>query len=360
MNRHSYSRSGTLFAALSLFGATAAHGQQSHVVPEQPADAREARDGVDVFVFNESDTASPLALPDRIAVTAHDGTTLILSAPDEAAKTVAAGRFVRVRYHLVSPDQPASPTLASSDTPAPPPTVERGVMTSTGSHSGLTSRLEPHDPVYGVMGAGDAGTKLQFSLALRPFEGAGILDGLRFAYTQTMFWATDQESAPFTSTIYSPEIYYEIRPDASLAIAAGYHHDSNGGDPDNSVDMNKIFLRGAKRFDLSDRWYAEVAPEAWFFFSTEYPRQPIRRYAGYTALRLTVGETDGIKVSGRLTGNPGTGKAAGEAFISYPLTRIDGSVGVYIFGQAYSGYGESLNDYDRNDSHARIGIAFTR
>ena len=79
-----------------------------------------------------------------------------------------------------------------------------------------------------------------------------------------------------------------------------------------------------------------------------------------TGLRVAVGQVDGIKIAGHLTGNPGTGKAAGELFASYPIGKIDDSLGIYIFGQAYTGYGEALDDYDRRDTHARIGISFTR
>ncbi|MBW4329993.1 phospholipase A [Stakelama sp. CBK3Z-3] len=329
---------------------------QTRIVPEQPASAQAARGGVDVFVVNEGDADETMTLPDELSVTAANGETLTLHAPDALPSGVAARGFVRVRYTLAGPATPP-PAVASAP---PPPDRESGVMSATGHHDGLLSRLEPHDPVYGVAGAGDAGAKLQFSFAVRPFEGAGVLDGLRFGYTQTMFWAIDRKSAPFRSTTYSPEIYYEIAPEDTVRIAAGYHHDSNGGGPATSVDINRFFVRAAKRFDIGHDWYAEVAPEAWLYYSTKHPRGSIKRYLGYTGLRLAVGQEDGIKFAGHLTGNPGTGKAAGELFVSYPLTRIDDSIGIYMFGQLYSGYGESLEDYDRSDSHARIGISFTR
>ena len=52
-------------------------------------------------------------------------------------------------------------------------------------------------------------------------------------------------------------------------------------------------------------------------------------------------------------------RASGELMVSYPLTRI-GGLGLYVFGQAFTGYGEALDDWDHNGTHARIGIAFTR
>ena len=60
-------------------------------------------------------------------------------------------------------------------------------------------------------------------------------------------------------------------------------------------------------------------------------------------------------------GNPGTGKGSAEAFVSFPLARIsDGLPHVYLFGQAFTGYGEALTDYNRRANQARLGVAFTR
>jgi outer membrane phospholipase A len=46
-------------------------------------------------------------------------------------------------------------------------------------------------------------------------------------------------------------------------------------------------------------------------------------------------------------------------FVSYPLAKL-GGLGIYVFGQGFTGYGEALDDYRVNDTHARIGIALTR
>ena len=351
----------TLLLATVTVPAVAA--AQIRAVPEQPASAAAAANGVDIFIVNEGDSPQPMTLPQTMTVTSANGDTVTLHAPDLPPQTLAAGRFARVRYTL---EQDQAPLLADAapppadHAPNPPAPGEATIETATGSHSGFLARFEPHEPIYGVAGLGDAGAKLQFSFGFRPFEGAGALDGLRFAYTQTMFWGINLDSVPFTSTTYSPEIYYEIAPSPSLRLAAGYRHDSNGEVRATSVGLNRLFVRAAKHFDLGSDWYVDVAPEAWVYIATEHPRRSIARYRGYTGLRVAVGQVDGIKIAGHLTGNPGTGKAAGEVFASYPIGKIDDSLGIYIFGQAYTGYGEALDDYDRRDTHARIGISFTR
>ena len=86
----------------------------------------------------------------------------------------------------------------------------------------------------------------------------------------------------------------------------------------------------------------------------------LRGYFGHTALSAAVGRRDGLKVAVAGRGNFETGKGAAELFVSYPLARLGGGLGFYLFGQAFTGYGEALDDYRRAARHARIGIALTR
>jgi len=87
----------------------------------------------------------------------------------------------------------------------------------------------------------------------------------------------------------------------------------------------------------------------------------ISRYWGYTSLTAAIGRQDSFKLAITGRGNPGTGKGAAEAFLSYPLSAIWGGLPhVYLFGEAFTGYGEALSDYKRSATHARLGIAFTR
>lgn len=400
----------TIFIALSLlFTATPAMAQV-RIVPDQPESAASAANGVDVFVMNEGAQTVTTDLPTRLKVTGQDGSAMTLYRVGDAQATVAAGGFVKWRYRNVDPaavatakalgkadgaapqviadaqgapaavDAPVladsgsdagvadgdkvtggAPVLAQSPpAPSPPPSDgEQVIATSTGIHSGLFDRFEPYEPIYGVAGANGAGAKLQFSFAFRPFEHAGVLNGLRFAYTQTFLWAIDQPSGPINSNDYSPEIYYELPASRSVTAALGYKHLSNGGGLTDSADMNRIFARASWRIALGNDWEATISPQAWVYVGEDGGADDLDRYWGYTSLMLSVGQLDGLKVSGMLRGNPGTGKGAGELFISYPLTRL-GGLGIYAFGQGFTGYGETIGDYRRRSSYARFGIAFTR
>ncbi|QNA85948.1 phospholipase [Sphingomonas sp. So64.6b] len=349
-------------AAATLTFATPALAQLRPLV-EPPESAAAAQDGVEVFLINEGQVALPAAGPDTIDTVAKDGTRLRLVAAPDGQTMVSPGGFARMHYRLAAAAQMVAATAGTPPATAAtaaasdrrPETLARG---SNGTATVLADRISAYEPTYGVYGPGDAGAKMQFSVAVRLF---GNEDGLRFkgAYTQTMFWALDKPSGPIRPTTYSPELFAELPLGQSTILGLGYRHDSNGEAGGQSIDVNRLFVRATKSFDLGGDWRFEVTPQAWFYSSRVGRGTDLDRYWGYTSLSASVAQTDGLKVAGTLRGNPGTGKGAGELFISYPLTRI-GPAGLYLFGQAFSGYGEALSRFDSSDSHARIGFAFTR
>jgi hypothetical protein len=346
--------------ALGLLAATPA-AAQLRAMPAQPASEVEALRGVEVFLVNEG--AAPIvdSGPRQIEVTAIDGTRLVLERVPGPTPTIAPGGFAKARYVPVSVAQAAIPP--SGQHPAAViPAEETLVQSSTGSSAAFVDRFEPHEPVYGVFGSGDSGGKLQVSFAFRPFaEDAPLkLGNLRFAYTQTMFWALREPSGPFRSTNYSPEVYADIPFDETTKIALGWRHDSNGRGELDSVDLNRIFARAEKSFDLGGDWHLDVAPQAWFYVGRLGVAPDVKDYFGYTALSAAIRQKDGIKIALTGRGNFETGHGGAELFASYPLAPLGGGLGFYLFGQAFTGYGEALDDYRRNDTHARIGIALTR
>jgi hypothetical protein len=318
---------------------------QVRAVPDQPASAAAAEAGVDVFLFNEGVEAVPARPPAEIAVTAADAARVTLLPDGPAPAMIAAGGFARVRYR-------ARPPLAAVAA------RETVFDTAQGVASVGLDRLSPYEPIYGVSGLGGAGAKLQFSFAYRPFD-RGALRHFRFAYTQAMFWAINVPSGPFRSTNYSPEAFFEVPVDAATRIAFGYLHDSNGRGEARSIDANRIFIRGVKSFALGDGWRAELVPQAWIYVGKQGVAPDLERYWGYTSLKASVFQPDGLKLTVTARGNPATGKGAAELHASYPLAQPLG-IGVYLFGQGFTGYGEALDDWRVADTHLRVGIALTR
>lgn len=323
--------------------------QTLRIVAEPPASAGAAESGVQVFALNEG--SEPVeAVPSEMTVVAADGTRLRIVPVDTATATVAPGGFRTLRYRVVAP------AVAQATPPIPAKDAETVVATASGTRSGFLDRFEPHEPIYGAFGLGSDGAKLQFSLAVRPFDGAGLLDGVRLAWTQTMFWAIDAPSGPFRSTNYSPEVYYQRALTNDLVGAVGYAHDSNGRDA-GSIDVNRLFASASYALPIGDGWQVEATPKAWTYVGTGY--RDLDRYWGNWSLGAAIGQADGLRIAATLR-NPLGSRRAGELFASYPLTRIGGGTGLYVFGQAFSGYGEAIDDYRLRSSSARLGIAFTR
>ena len=341
--------------------AAAPAAAQVRAIPAQPPSEQEALRGVEVFLVNEGAAPIADAGPRQIEVTARDGTRLVLERAPGPTRTIQPGGFAKARYVPVGVAGVAVPP-AAQHAAAAIPSEETVVQSSTGSSSAFLDRFEPHEPIYGVFGTGDSGGKLQVSFGFRPFaEDAPLqLGHLRFAYTQTMFWAIDQPSGPFRSTVYSPEVYVDSPIDETTKVAIGWRHDSNGrGDPD-SIDLNRVFARVEKQFDLGNDWRLDVAPMAWFYVGSSGAAQDVPDYYGYTSLTAAIQHRDGLKLALTGRGNVETGRGSAELFASYPLARLDSGFGFYLFGQAYTGYAESLDGYQVADRHARIGISLTR
>ncbi|WP_254293225.1 phospholipase A [Sphingomonas tagetis] len=350
-------------------------GAQVQAIPAQPTNEREALRGVSVILFNEGDTPVPAQGPRQIEVTADDGTRLVLERLPTAEFTLRPGGFAKVRYvpvaYAARPAAPAKPGKRSAPStvgraymgdPPPPPTAaaEAETLASRGSSSRFLERFSPHEPTYSAFGLRDAGAKLQVSLAFQPVGGESAISHLRFAYTQTMFWRLDLPSGPIAHTTYSPELFADVPIDPTATLGLGWRHDSNGEGPATSIDSNRIFGRFTKTFDLGGSWRAEVTPQAWFYVGRQGGAPDLDRYWGNASLGLTLIKPDSLKLNLIARGNPETGRGAAELFVSYPFAAIDRDIGFYLFGQAFTGHGEALDDYRRRDTHARIGIALTR
>ena len=348
----------------ALFAATPVAAQLRPLVEPPATAATAASDGVDVFLLNEGKDAAPVTAPDTLDTIARDGTPLKLELIRSSADTapVAPGGFARLRYRL-APLAEAPPTAVAENRPKPAPTPGEGetqVADSHGLSSSFIERIRPYEPIYAAQGSGSSALKLQFSLAARPFGGTGLLRHLNLAYTQTFFLATNRPSGPITSVTYSPEVFYDVPVGEQVNVAFGYRHNSNGGGPRDSVDLNRIFVRVNKSWDLGHQWRIDLAPTAWVFVGTRGIATDIDRFYGNAGINASIARKDGVKLALNGRGDPASGRGAAEFFASYPLTRIGGDVGLYLFGQVFTGYGETLPGYNRSETRARLGFALTR
>jgi phospholipase A1 len=201
--------------------------------------------------------------------------------------------------------------------------------------------------------------KFQLSFKARVWADEERDWGVWFAYTQQNHWQVfnDDLSNPFRETNYMPELLVNFRPGLALGdwqwnqLNFGLNHQSNGRADPISRSWDRLFVEGGIErgdFALLARAWARVE-----LGSDEEDDNPdITDYLGY-------GEVTGIWKRGgssytlMLRGNPATGKGAGQfTWMSRPLF---GPLKAYV--QFFSGYGESMIDYDWNQTTFGVGVA---
>lgn len=199
-------------------------------------------------------------------------------------------------------------------------------------------------------------TKFQISLAKPLFYDVfGLRESLVAAYTQTSWWQITKKSSPFRETNYQPEIFLNFASPKYLEkigvqnLKFGLLHESNGRDGSNSRSWNRAYVQGDLVYgDLT------ISPRVWSVIGEKNDNKEILNYIGHGDLRLSYKLNDQI-FSLMLRNNlhfDKTNKGAAELSYMFPIF----SSGVYGYLQYFTGYGESLIDYDRHTD--KVGLGF--
>lgn len=232
------------------------------------------------------------------------------------------------------------------------------------------SGLSAYEPVYALLGTEPTNAKLQLSAKYRLFgpegsigQSAPWLTGLHVAYTQTMFWDLGAESAPFESITFQPELLYILPRQApeGFGLQLGVRHESNGRDGPDSRSVNTAYVQPSFDVDLGDDYRLTLGPRLWFHFGKLEGNRDITDYRGWTGLVAAVEKEDGLRLAVNARGNVSTGKGAAQADLSHPLRQslFDG-LDLFFHAQLFTGYGETLLDYNRSTTRLRIGISVVR
>ncbi|MDX1809356.1 MAG: phospholipase A [Sulfurospirillaceae bacterium] len=196
----------------------------------------------------------------------------------------------------------------------------------------------------------------------------GLHDELFLGYTQTSWWQTSAKSAPFRETNYAPEFFMMI-PNADeqsvlKAYKIGLLHQSNGQGGLLSRSWNRVYLSGIFQMDG-----AFIIPRAWYripekkktdIYDTNGDDNPdIYNYLGYGDLTIAYPYKQNfftllLRNNLRFHGN---NHGAVQFDWTFPLKAVKDMFG-YI--QIFSGYGESLIDYNKRNNRIGIGFAITR
>lgn len=201
----------------------------------------------------------------------------------------------------------------------------------------------------------------QFSARLQTFVPNFFL-----AYTQQSYWRyldTDN-SSPFRETNYNPELFYHFTPDKNPlgdwgGMYIGFEHQSNGRSLPTSRSWDRLYI-----WPYWNSSHGEYSLKLWFRRPEDRKdalddpggddNPDLYRYYGYGEFYFYRQKSEGSAFSGMLRGNPSTGKGAMQLDYSWPLPNKD----TYFFTRVFSGYGESLIDYDNYVHRLSIGLEF--
>jgi phospholipase A1/A2 len=377
--------------------------------PSEPVPAG-SRTNLWLNVLNPSSQEVSWTFPQRIEgrIVSLQGASecwLELRDPAEAGDVkIAPGAFVRREYLLPVPGSVTGqvvvvfPQLNANrvvlDTVVPPPVANETEEKGESAFARLVKYVEPqepgkpfdpgrffkehisgYEPFYFIAGTKSPNAKIQISFMYQLLNNEGplaakapALKGFHVAYTQTSLWDWNAPSAPFFDTSYKPELLYAWERAAGgqppnwyqLDLQGGLKHESNGKDGADSRSMNIAYLRPTLTLGRDDGLQLTLQPRTWVYLGDLSNNPDIADYRGYADLRTIVGWKRGLQLSalGRMGKDANRGSL--QLDLTYPTMRIFGSFSLYLQAQYFTGYGESLLEYNRRSEAFRVGFSIYR
>jgi len=213
-----------------------------------------------------------------------------------------------------------------------------------------------YPPTYGHS-AKTAETEFQFSIKYDFYANLfGLSEVYSIGYTQKSFWQLYASSAFFRETNYNPEIFLTIpiahvkRFDYFKAIRLNFEHQSNGRGGAEERSWNFVM---ATFFLQTGFFFTEL--RAWKDVGELKYNLDLMEYLGYGEVRLIFPYKKHILKF--ISRNSFSDKRATEFNYSYPVTR-DNDLFLYVKG--FTGYGESLIDYNHQVNKIGIGFSISR
>lgn len=222
--------------------------------------------------------------------------------------------------------------------------------------------------------------ELQISFRLDFFSNLfGLHEIYTAAYTQRSFWQVYAASAPFRETNYQPELFVTfptyVRKMPLKAVMVGFGHQSNGQGNITEADITDVNLTADPGLapylrNRSRSWnylWGEAAMQFGSVF-TEFKlwyRLPehgkddnpdLIDYLGHGDVKFILPYGKSVTTL-MLRQNFMTGKGAQELTWSYPVDRQEN---VFWYLKVFSGYGESLIDYNNYVTKFSVGFSFSR
>lgn len=209
-------------------------------------------------------------------------------------------------------------------------------------------------------------TEFQFQLSVKTPLAVNLFDkkiDLFAAYTVNSYWQlyNSEYSSPFRETNHEPEFWMQIRPEWSIfgfhntVNFLGINHMSNGQGDSLSRSWNRIFAG----FTFARENLAFII-RPWVRIEEDIEdddNPDITDYYGHGDLRLAYKyKKHTLSLMTRNNLESGFSRGAVELGWSFPFFRYPFLKG-YV--QYFSGYGESLVDYDNYANTIGLGLQFT-
>ncbi|WP_159084663.1 phospholipase A [Dongshaea marina] len=203
--------------------------------------------------------------------------------------------------------------------------------------------------------------KFQFSFQTPLWENIlGSNFSWDFAYTQLSYWQAYAESAFFRETNYEPEMFvrYDFKDEKPFyidSIRSGFVHQSNGRGGDLERSWNRVYAN--VNFQFNDHWELQLEP--WvrlhgFMESRDY-NPDIYDYLGHGQFIIDYkvhGNTFSLISRNNL--ESGFSKGSTQLSWSFPIYEH-----LHGYVQLFTGYGQSLIEYNHYTNSAGIGFSFT-
>lgn len=200
---------------------------------------------------------------------------------------------------------------------------------------------------------------LKLKLAENPFD---LPMDLWFGYTQRSFWqaTNDEASSPFRATDYRPEVMAVFPLDKPVLgmrlryVNLGLVHESNGQSLTLSRSWNRAYVQAGL-----ERGPWTLQGRLWHRFSEDPmtdDNPDITKYLGHGDLMASYRyKGHEFSLMGRL--NPKSEKGAVQLGWNFPLSSEASRLKGYV--QVFSGYGQSLIDYNHRQTTLGIGVMLT-
>jgi len=231
----------------------------------------------------------------------------------------------------------------------------------------LGRHIYAYEPIYFILGQYPA-AEFQFSLKYKPFDLADDWNPLAhsyIAYTQTSFWDLISRDPSFYDTSYKPSaflFYPAIFRGKSIQfnLQGGVEHESNGKGGTGERSLNTVYLQPTVSFDLPAHFQLSFQPRVWDYLSLGSNNPDLPAYRGYADLlgALTWSDPDiGEKIQFATRLRIGDeGSHAGLQFdLRFNLPELF-HFNPTIQLQYFTGYGQTLRQYNQTSSAFRAGL----